>query len=43
MYVLILTKKIGWAIFWATFSKTHLVTLQTRKHTAFCRNSKQSD
>jgi hypothetical protein len=26
-YVLSLTKKIGWAAFWATFSQAHLVTL----------------
>jgi hypothetical protein len=25
--VLILTKKIGWATFWVTFSQTHLATL----------------
>jgi hypothetical protein len=28
MYVLFLTKKMGWATFWAIFKKTYPVTLR---------------
>jgi hypothetical protein len=31
IYMFILTKKTGWATFWATFSQTHRVTLVVSK------------